>query len=88
MIAQASNSFVSSSERLPAVASRGEELAFEPAATTVQEWQQAELARRWESLAGRSDFGPVCDEPRSTAFIRPEVVRTARDPLKWQERLG
>jgi len=88
MIAQASNSFVSSPERSRLVEPGREELAFEPAATTVQEWQQAELARRWESLAGRSDFGPVCDEPQSTAFIRSEVVRTARDPLKWQERLG
>lgn len=88
MIAQASNSFVSSPDRVRSLEARREELAFEPAAATVAEWQQAEIARRWESLAGRSDFGSVCDEPQSAAFIRPEVVRTARDPLKWQERLG
>jgi hypothetical protein len=87
MIAHAPHSLVSSPDRLRLLEAGGEEFAFEPAATTVEAWQQAELARRWESLAGRSDFGSFCDVPQPQSLVRSEVVRTARDPLKWRERL-
>ncbi len=88
MIVQALDSIVSVPDQPRLVASNREDVAFELAATTVQEWQQAELARRWESLEGRADFGPVWDEASPAAFVSADVMRTARDPLKWQERLG